>query len=137
MIKKQNENELYEIFAKNSEELKSREIAREVKRRKRIEIVYDLTSAIDRVLGFKSNSTYARIFQALRISVNDELENLKKGLEGAVRVIKKEGRIVVVSFHSLEDRIVKNFVRNTDLRFLKKKPIRGIRLFERSAKLRT
>jgi len=137
LIRELREEELYEVFAKNSEEIKSKEIAYEVKKRKRMEAVFDLIGAIDKALGFKSNSTYARIFQALRIEVNKELENLKKGLIGAISILKKNRRIVIVSFHSLEDRIVKNFVRENKLRFLKKKPIRGMRSFERSAKLRT
>ncbi|MFH0979798.1 MAG: 16S rRNA (cytosine(1402)-N(4))-methyltransferase RsmH [Candidatus Roizmanbacteria bacterium] len=137
LIKRSSEEELYNIFAKNSEEIKSREIANEVKKRKRMETVSDLIEAIDKALGFKSNSTYARIFQALRIETNKELENLKKGLSRAVSILKKNGRIVIVSFHSLEDRIVKNFVKEKKFKFLLKKPIRGLRSYERSAKLRT
>jgi len=137
LIKELSEEELYEVFAKNSEEIKSKEIAYEVKKRKKMETVSDLICVIDKALGFKSNQTYARIFQALRIELNDEFENLKKGLKGAVDILKKDGRVVVVSFHSFEDRIVKNFVKEKKLKFLFKKPIRGFRSFERSAKLRT
>ena len=53
-----------------------------------------------------------RSFQALRIAVNDELEELRKGLDKASRRLKKGGRLVVVDFHSLEDRIVKTFFKN-------------------------
>lgn len=53
----------------------------------------------------------ARTFQALRIAVNDELGELERGMEAALRLLKPEGRLVVVTFHSLEDRIVKNFMR--------------------------
>ena len=53
-----------------------------------------------------------RTFQALRIAVNDELENLEKGLSDAVNILKKDGRIAVISFNSLEDRIVKHFFLN-------------------------
>lgn len=87
-----------------------------------------------------------RTFQALRVAVNQELSNLKKGLKCALNVLEKEGRIAVISFHSLEDRIVKNFfTENKKLNKLKvvtKKPIRPteeeikINFSSRSAKLR-
>ena len=118
IIKKSNEIELYEILAKNSEEIRAKEIAAMIKSKRKMDVVYDLTEAIDRAVGYKSSSVYARIFQALRIKVNDEFENLKQGFAGAVEIIKKEGRIVVVSFHSLEDRIVKNFAKENQLSFL-------------------
>ncbi|MCX7955869.1 MAG: 16S rRNA (cytosine(1402)-N(4))-methyltransferase RsmH [Patescibacteria group bacterium] len=137
LIRKKSAEELEEIFSKYSEEINSKKIALEIKKRKRIEKVKDLLKAIDKALGFKSEKTYSRIFQALRIAVNNEFENLKRGLKGALNIIKKEGRIVVVSFHSLEDRIVKNFVRENNLNFLEKKPIKGVFSYERSAKLRT
>ncbi len=88
-----------------------------------------------------------RTFQALRITVNDELGNLEKALEQAFKVLEPSGRIVVISFHSLEDRIVKNFFKNKvkegSLKILTKKPIRSskkeieINPRSRSAKLRT
>ncbi len=68
-----------------------------------------------------------KTFQALRIFVNDELNNLKKGIEGAVSILRGGGRICVISFHSLEDRIVKNFFKNKAsegvLKIITKKPI--------------
>lgn len=137
LIKKTNVFDLAEIFSKYSEELKSKEIALEIKKTKKMNKVKDLILAIDKALGYKSEKTYARIFQALRIAVNNEFENLKKGLSGALKILKKGGRIVIVSFHSLEDRIVKNFVVENNLKFLDKKPVFGIKSFERSAKLRT
>ena len=64
------------------------------------------------------------MFLALRIAVNDELNNLSKALKAAGSTLKKEGRLVVISFHSLEDRIVKEFIReNSDLVAVNKKPI--------------
>ena len=135
------EGELFEVFAKNSEEINSQKIAHEViiKRQfKKLETVGDLVNCIDKAVGQQDNNTYKRIFQALRIQVNDEFENLKRGLIGATNVIKNDGKIAVVTFHSLEDRIVKNFSKTVGIKLSDKKPImnkRG-RNFEKSAKLR-
>ncbi len=59
-------------------------------------------------------------FQALRIAVNNEFENLKKALKGARNIINSNGRIIVISFHSLEDRIVKRFAKENGLKLLTK-----------------
>jgi len=64
-----------------------------------------------------------RTFQALRITVNSELENLRRVLPQAERIIGKEGKLVVISFHSLEDRIIKNFLKGSELKILTKKPV--------------
>ena len=74
----------------------------------------------------------------MRILVNGELENLKKGLQGAKKILKQEGRLLVITFHSLEDRLVKKFALENNLKFLTKKPIISFsrKIFERSAKLR-
>ncbi|MCS7180526.1 MAG: 16S rRNA (cytosine(1402)-N(4))-methyltransferase RsmH [bacterium] len=84
-----------------------------------------------------------RFFLALRIATNDELNCLKKGLENSIPFLKKGGRILVISFNSLEDRIVKNFFRKTEcIRILTKKPILPtkeeieVNPLSRSAKLR-
>lgn len=136
LIEKTSLEELQEIFIRYSEEINSRKIAEEIKKTIKIRTVLDLKRAIDRALGFKSEKTYARIFQALRIAVNDELGNLRKGLEGAIKVLKKGGRLVVISFHSVEDRIVKQFFKENRLKKIDKKPVKGAFSFERSAKLR-
>lgn len=69
----------------------------------------------------------ARTFQALRIAVNHELDNLEGGLESGIKVLAPAGRIVVISFHSLEDRIVKNIFKKYQqqqiLKILTKKPV--------------
>jgi len=95
-----------------------------------------LLTVIDNSLGRKDKKTYARVFQALRIAVNDEIENLKEGLVGALKILKPNGKIAIVSFHSIEDRVIKNFIRKNQLKVFGKKPIFGTESFERSAKLR-
>lgn len=140
------ESELYDVFARNSEEINSQKIAREIVVRRqfrKLETVGDLVSAVDKAVlsrGIARNALtiYAKIFQALRIQVNDEFKNLKNGLIGSAKIIKTDGKIAVVTFHSLEDRIVKNFSKTQGLQLLNKKPIMNKRgkSFERSAKLR-
>ena len=65
----------------------------------------------------------SRVFQALRIAVNDEQEALKNGLIGSVDLLSKGGKLVVISFHSLEDRMVKQTFRASAMRIITKKPI--------------
>jgi 16S rRNA (cytosine1402-N4)-methyltransferase len=78
---------------------------------KPIETVDDLKKAIAKLIPKgKENKYLAQVFQALRIEVNQELEALKEFLEQTVEVLKTDGRLVVMSYHSLEDRLVKNFI---------------------------
>lgn len=133
--------ELYEILATYSEEVNSWSIVKTIIRTrslKKIKLVGDLISVINKAIRKKDEKVYRRVFQALRIAVNKEFENLEKGLEGALNLIKKEGRIMVIAFHSLEDRLVKRFVYKNNLTLLTKKPVtsRTNLSFERSAKLR-
>jgi len=128
--------ELYEVFARNSEEVRSWSIAQAIvgaRSLKRIETVGDLVTIIR-----GNENTLRRIFQALRIEVNQEFDNLKEGLRGVIKILKKEGRVVVITFHPLEDRIVKQFVVNNKLVSLIRKPImaKNGKRFERSAKMR-
>ena len=123
-----NERELYDLFTKYGEERSSRRIARAIvtaRVERKIETTFDLVNVIEGVVPRKEKIHPAtRVFQALRIVVNDELNNLKKGLEGAASLLKKDGRIVVISFHSLEDRIVKRFFKEqSGLKALTQKPI--------------
>jgi len=141
LLNRLSEDELYEIFAKYSEDLNSRVIAQEVvfrRRRQKIKKVADLIKIIDRVLKTKDEKTYRRIFQALRMAVNDEKENLKTGLVNSLKVLRENGRLVVITFQSLEDRLVKNFIRENNLKQLNKKIIKSDSNwhFERSAKMR-
>lgn len=104
---------LKKIFYEYGEEKKSSFIANEiVKERKEKEITTtkELVEIIKKAVGsnyFFKNHPERKIFQAIRIEVNQELEDLKKAIPNAIKLLKPKGRIVVVTFHSLEDRIVK------------------------------
>jgi len=106
--------ELARIFRVYGEERRARAIAHEIGRARDVapvETTTQLARAVERVLGTKRGGMHpaTRVFQALRIHVNNELENLQRGLEVAARYLKSGGRVIVISFHSLEDRIVKRF----------------------------
>lgn len=135
------EDELYDLFARNSEEVRAKDIAHSIfsyRKTKRYKTVGDLKRTIEKVMGPNTGKTNSRIFQALRIEVNDEFASLKKGLQGAVSLLKPEGKVAVISFHSLEDRIVKQYIRTHGFRQVSKKAIAGDRKlsFERPARLR-
>ena len=77
------------------------------------ELTRQLAEVIERVsprLGRKAHPA-TKVFQALRIAVNDEIGSLKSGLAGALRLLKRGGRLAVITFHSVEDRVVKDFGR--------------------------
>jgi len=129
-----NEGELYELFTKLGEEHHSRAIAAAICRARRIKPIRtcnQLAEIIVRTVPkrgkFDRTHPATRIFQALRIAVNDELNNLKETLPQAEKLLKPGARLVVLSFHSLEDRIVKNFLKEEErknmLKILVKKPI--------------
>lgn len=111
------EKELADIIYKYGEERKSRQIAAKIanyRKNKLITTTTELAEIIYSVIHKTPSSIdpATRTFQALRIAVNGELDELQNGLDSAVNLLKKNGRIVVVSFHSLEDRIVKNFFKD-------------------------
>ncbi|MEK7071201.1 MAG: 16S rRNA (cytosine(1402)-N(4))-methyltransferase RsmH [Patescibacteria group bacterium] len=134
--------QLYEVFSRNSEEILSMQIAQKIFTRrfkKKYETVYDLVSTIAFVNPPNPMRTNARIFQALRIEVNHEKDNLKSALVQALDLIVSGGVIVVISFHSIEDRIVKDFAKQHRAELKEKKLVARhsrVRAFERSAVLR-
>jgi 16S rRNA (cytosine1402-N4)-methyltransferase len=110
------EAELARIFYVYGEERASRRIAGALVRRRAeqpFERTLDLADTVERVLGGRRGAPVhpaTRVFQALRIAVNEELAELEAGLRAAERVLAPGGRLAVVTFHSLEDRIVKSFL---------------------------
>ncbi len=133
IVNERSEEDLIEIFQKFGEERFSRRIARAIVDFRREQPFYytqDLASLIDRVVPpkFKKQASRihpaTRVFQALRIEVNQELEHLKRFLDLDFQFLEKGGRLQVISFHSLEDRIVKWRLREReDFQVLTKKPV--------------
>ena len=114
-----NEKDLADSIFAFGEERFSRRIAKVIvlaRKKQRITTTGALVSLIQSAVpgAYRHGRIHCatRTFQALRIAVNDELGVLEKSLQGAFDLLKEEGRIIVISFHSLEDRIVKNFFRN-------------------------
>jgi 16S rRNA (cytosine1402-N4)-methyltransferase len=108
------EKELSQLFWKYGEEKYSKRISREIKKNiSNINTVGDLTRLIYKAVPAADKSINKnpsrRVFQALRIVVNDELGSLEKGLDNSFKVLNQNGRLSVITFHSLEDRIVKNY----------------------------
>ena len=117
LVNEADEAELADIFWRYGEERRSRRVARAIVARraeKRIETTGELAEIVRRAVGPSArdeSDPATRTFQALRIAVNDELGELERGLAAAESVLAMGGRLAVVSFHSLEDRAVKDFVR--------------------------
>lgn len=134
IINEYQEEEIEKVLKEYGEEKFSKQIAREISKQrkiKKIQSTFELKNIIEkaipkRLLHGKIHFA-TRTFQALRIAVNQELGNLKKVLPEAVSVLSYGGRLVVISFHSLEDRIVKNFfneeAKKGPIKILTKKPV--------------
>ncbi len=132
VVNKYSEKELLRILKDYGEERFASRIARNIVKQRKDKLIrttFDLVDVIKRSVPFKYRRQKihfaTRTFQALRIAVNNELDNIEKGLNQAVKILNKPGRIVAISFHSLEDRIVKNFFKNLkQAEVLTKKPIK-------------
>jgi 16S rRNA (cytosine1402-N4)-methyltransferase len=119
IVNEWDEREISQLLRGYGEERFSRQIARAIVRRRSREpfartgdLVDVIKAAIPTPSRFGQGHPAKRSFQALRIAVNDELESLSEGLDSALQLLAPEGRMAVISFHSLEDRIVKRFIRN-------------------------
>ncbi|MFH0937025.1 MAG: 16S rRNA (cytosine(1402)-N(4))-methyltransferase RsmH [Candidatus Daviesbacteria bacterium] len=112
------ENELAEIFSKYGEERFARPIARKIVEERQKKPITTTNQLAQIILSVRHRSSKdrthpaTRVFQALRIAVNDELTSLEQVLPQALDVLAPGGKLVVISFHSLEDRIVKNFMQD-------------------------
>jgi 16S rRNA (cytosine1402-N4)-methyltransferase len=119
------EEEIADILYKYGEEQRSRRIARFIVENRPLTTTTELAEIIRRATGYREAGHPARkSFQALRIYVNDELGALRQLLRGAEQVLRPDGRLVIISFHSLEDRLVKHYLRDSrHLEPLTKKPV--------------
>jgi len=122
------EKEIADILYTYAEERRSRPIARSIVRSRPLHSTTDLVRAVERVSGGPRRGQIhpaTRTFQALRIYVNDELKSLEAFLDASMGVVRSSGRVVVITFHSLEDRIVKQRFRNSAIpgRVLTKKVV--------------
>ncbi len=115
------ERDLLEIFRRYGEERYAKQIARAIVRRRKEqefertgELVDTIKCAIPAPARFGEGHPAKRVFQALRIAVNGELDSLSVALPAALEMLKPGGRLAVISFHSLEDRIVKQFLRDRE-----------------------
>jgi len=125
--------EIEKILREYGEERFSRRIAKKIAEERKIKSIkntFQLVEIIKKIVPFKKSKIHpaTRTFQALRIAVNDELNNLRKVLPQAIEVLAPGGKIVIISFHSLEDRIVKKFFKEEfkkgSLEILTKKPVK-------------
>jgi 16S rRNA (cytosine1402-N4)-methyltransferase len=121
IVNEWSERDLEGIFKRYGEERYSRQIARAIGRRRReqpfertADLVETIRAAIPAPARFGDGHPAKRVFQALRIAVNDELGALEDALPAAYEMLRPGGRLAVISFHSLEDRIVKRFMRDLE-----------------------
>ena len=118
VVNRYHQKELEEVIHELGEDRFYRKIASTIITQRKIKPIHTTTELADSVrkaipgpLRFKANDNIRRVFQAIRIEVNQELENLKEFLPKALDLLNPGGRLVIISFHSLEDRIVKEFFR--------------------------
>jgi len=134
LINHATEKELSDIIKKYGEERYHRRIAKaivEKRKKNKIETTFDLKNIIFMAVPYKSPKILSRVFQSIRIAVNDEINTFTKTLTESISFLKIGGRVAVISFHSIEDRIVKHFFKNNTknsketvcMKILTKKPI--------------
>lgn len=115
VIRHYSEAKLHQVFEKYGEVSNARTLAHTIvslRRSHRLDTIREFKNALYPVVKGNPDKYFAQVFQAIRIEVNDELNALTEMLEQSVEVLKEGGRIAIITFHSLEDRIVKNFFKN-------------------------
>jgi len=129
LLKTLDETSLADVFYRFGELPNSRRIAKKIvefRVTKPLDTVNDILEAIGKLAPFRQeHKFYAKVFQALRISVNHEIDYLREMLEQALDVLKPGGRLVVITYHSLEDRIVKNFMKSGNFEGVENKDFYG------------
>ena len=112
LVNSLSENELNRILREYGEETNSRRIASAIIKNRPFKTTLQLADIVEQAVGGRHGKIHpaTKTFQALRIAVNNELDNLKSALKQALSLLGHEGRLVVISYHSLEDRIVKQFI---------------------------
>jgi 16S rRNA (cytosine1402-N4)-methyltransferase len=121
LVNEASERDLTQIFRRYGEERYARQIVRAIARRRKerpfertCDLVETIKAAIPAPARFGDGHPAKRVFQALRIAVNDELGELERALPAALEMLRPGGRLAVISFHSLEDRITKRFLREAE-----------------------
>lgn len=115
VIRSYSEEKLHKMFEQYGEVTNSKTLSKmivELRKTQPLNSINEFKNAVYRVVKGNPEKYFAQVFQALRIEVNDELNALREMLVQAVNALENEGRIAVITFHSLEDRIVKNFFKN-------------------------
>lgn len=129
LLKTLDETSLADIFYRFGELSNSRRIANEIVKARTVKpltSVNEMIDAIGKLAPFRQeHKFYAKVFQALRIAVNHEIDYLREMLEQSLDVMKSGGRLVVITYHSLEDRIVKNFMKSGNFEGVENKDYYG------------
>jgi bisphosphoglycerate-dependent phosphoglycerate mutase family 1 len=118
IINEYSEDEIERILREYGEEKFSKKIAKKIveeRKRKRIKSTLQLVEIVRKIVPRSKINPATRTFQAIRIETNKELENLESVLPQALKLLNRSGKLFIISFHSLEDRIVKNFIKNNQL----------------------
>ena len=116
VVNNYDEQKLADIFFYYGELKNARKIAKTIvncRKNKAIETTFELVECLKNLIPKKNENKFlAQVFQAVRIEVNDEINTLKTFIEQATELLKKSGRLAIISYHSLEDKLVKNFFKN-------------------------